>query len=763
MSYRHPSPPGPGTLFLAGIFPACVIALELATGMCRAVFFDPMPGVGHLLLVAFVPACNVMLWRAARRGATPARLVVAGGAAMCIAASYALLFLPMLPIALVALLLGVGALPFAPLTALVMATRWTVAAAADRPGGARLMTGGVVLGAVALLAVDLPATMTQVALDRYAGDPADRASAVRLMRVAGDRGLLLRQSYGDSGRAGGIGSFLASVWTNGAFFTERPRTAEARELYYRVTGQAFNAVPRPGRTLSGAGARLAWDDDQGADEVGGRVPDLTLTGSRIDGVADDAAGFAYLEWTIDLTNRGDAQREGRFTIALPEGAVASRATLWVNGEPREASIAGRGEARAAYSAVVSTSRDPLLVTTDGAQRLLVQVFPVQPHARVRLRIGVTAPFAVAADGTRTLAPPAMVERNFDLAPSLHHALWVEGAARPRATLADATLTAGGYRIALPPVTAPSVATGLAPAQGKAPALAVAQRTARVAAPAGPLMLVVDASADMAATGAALPGALEAVAPGRPVGLVVAGEAVVTVAPQPWGPAQANRIRAALAATRFAGGQDDRAALATALQSMPRADATLLWLHGSQPVRFAEPEPALEQALDRLPARPRLVRYQAVPGRALVPADSAWFDTARFVSPATDLRTVLADVAGGAPRWAVTRTPRAVEGAAGSVQLVRLWAAGELAAGTARHGRARIRDVALAHRLNIVTPVSGAVVLETNRDYGANGLPVPDPDAVPTLPEPETWALLILTIVAGGWMIRRRARPSGVAA
>jgi hypothetical protein len=125
--------------------------------------------------------------------------------------------------------------------------------------------------------------------------------------------------------------------------------------------------------------------------------------------------------------------------------------------------------------------------------------------------------------------------------------------------------------------------------------------------------------------------------------------------------------------------------------------------------------------------------------------------------------VLADVAGGAPRWAVTRTPRAVEGAAGSVQLVRLWAAGELAAGTARHGRARIRDVALAHRLNIVTPVSGAVVLETNRDYGANGLPVPDPDAVPTLPEPETWALLILTIVAGGWMIRRRARPSGVAA
>lgn len=771
MSYHREDLPGAGALTVASIFPAAVIAIELTTGLCAGVFFDPMPTVWHLLLVAFVPVCNVLLWRAVRGASDgtagpPIWLVVAAGAAVCVAASYTLLFLPMLPMALIAVPLGIGLLPFAPVAGLVFALRWSFAVAATRHGGGRLLFAGLALGAAALVLVDLRATMTQVALDRYGGDANARASAVGLMRAWGDPALLLRQSYGDSGRAGGIGSFLASAWTNGTLFGERPRTADARELYYRVTGNAFNAVPRPGRTLSGAGRRLVWDDDEGADEVGGRVPDLMLAGSRLDGVADAAFNLAYLEWTLDLSNRGDAQREGRFTLALPGGAVASRATLWINGEPREASIAARGEARTAYGSVVRRSRDPLLVTTDGAQRLLVQVFPVQPRASVRLRIGITAPFAVSPNGRRTLAAPAIVERNFDLAQGLRHAVWVEGPVPARTDLSDPALVAGRYRLALPPVTAPSVALGRATAWGKAPALVVEQRIVRAAAPIGPLMLVVDASADVAPAGQALSAALDAVPPGRPVGLAVAGERIAFVAPQPWSSAQAARIRAVLADIRYRGGQDGRAALAAALHAAPRADATLLWVHGAQPVRFAAVEPALEQALERLPARPQLVRYQAVPGRALVPGSSAWFDTARLPSPSgdvvADLRKLLADIAGASPRWTVIRRPHDAAGIVGSPQLVRLWAARELASAGDRRDATRTHDVALAHRLNIVTPVSGAVVLETDRDYRANDLPLPDPDAVPTVPEPDTWALLILIAVAGAWMLRQRRRVGAVA-
>lgn len=768
MSYLHPPRPAAGSLVVASVFPAAVIVFELVTGFCAGAFFDPVPTIGHLLLIALVPIVNVLLWRAVRDGAAPVWLLVGGGAAIAVAASYTLLFLPMLPFAMIAIIfLGIGLLPFAPLAGLVFGIRWTNEVAALHPRGGRIVIGGLALGAAALLLVDLPATITQIALDRYAGGVADRRSAVTLMRGFGDRDMLLRQSYGDTARASGVLSFLVSAWTNGVFWSERPRTEVARELYFRVTGRAFNAVARPGHGVGDRMRVFAWDDDQGGEEVGGRVPDLALAASRIDGSIASRDNLGYLEWTIDLANRGDMQREARFTMALPEGAVASRATLWINGEPREASIAGRGETRAAYSSVVSNLRDPLLVTTDGAQRLLVQAFPIQPHATMRLRIGITAPFAMAPDGRRTLAMPAIVERNFDLTADLRHAVWIEGSGTMRTALPDGTLLAKRPRIALPRVTVPSTAVGMAPAQGKAPPLSIAQQIAPVAAPRGPLMLVVDGSADMASTVANLPAALDAIAPGRVVGLVTADDDLSTVAPAPWSPRQAEAVREALAVLRFRGGQDDRAALATALKAMPRADATLLWLHGAQPIRFTSPEPDLDQALERLPALPQLVRYQATPGRAMTLAGSRWFDTARLPTPsgdtAADLRAILSEVGGAAPRWAVTRTPMPAGGTPGSTHIVRLWAAAQLAAQGDSRGKTREDAIALAHRLNVVTPVSGAVVLETKQDYKANGLPVPDPDAVPTVPEPETWALLILVAVAGAWLARRQRALTGAAA
>ncbi|MDT8759342.1 PEP-CTERM sorting domain-containing protein [Sphingomonas psychrotolerans] len=770
MSYSDRYKPRIASLIIASIFPAIVIVVEFATGLCASAFFDPMPTIGHLLLIALVPIINFLLWQALQRDdVAPAWLLVAGGVSIAIAASYSLLFLPMLPFALVAILfLGIGLLPFAPVAGLVLSMRWTNEAASLRTRGWRSVIGGFALGVFALLLVDLPATITEIALDRYRGDAEDRRSAVALMRALGDRDMLLRQSYGDTARASGVASFLVSGWSFGVFRNEERPTGAARELYYRVTGKAFNAVPRPRQGVGDRARLFAWDDDRGGEEVGGRVPNLALTGSRIDGSVAARDNLAYVEWTIDLANSGEAQQEARFTVALPEGAVATRATLWVNGEPREASIAGRGETRAAYAAVVNASRDPLLITTDGAQRLLVQAFPIQPDATMRLRIGVTAPFAIAPDGRRTLALPAIVERNFDLASGLRHAVWIEGPETTRTMLPDSALLAGRFRIGLPQVTTPTETLGGVPAQqGGTAALTVTQRIERVAAPRGPVMLVVDSSADMTKIATALPPALAAIAPGRMVGLMVAGDAPRLVAVRPWSLDQAARIRTALAEIRFRGGQDDRAALAAALQALPRADATLLWLHGAQPVRFTSPEPALEQALDRLPGLPRLVRYQVTPGRAMTLEGNRWFDGAQFPSPsgdlARDLRALLTNVAGDVPRWSVVRAPVAGGTPTGSPHIVRLWAAEKLAGQRISRGKEREAGIALAHRLNIVTPISGAVVLETNRDYGANGLPVPDPDAVPTVPEPETWALLILIALASAWLLKRQRGLAGATA
>jgi hypothetical protein len=55
------------------------------------------------------------------------------------------------------------------------------------------------------------------------------------------------------------------------------------------------------------------------------------------------------------------------------------------------------------------------------------------------------------------------------------------------------------------------------------------------------------------------------------------------------------------------------------------------------------------------------------------------------------------------------------------------------------------NTAVASR--IVTPLSGAVVLENAAQYERNGLdPTKNPESIPGVPEPEEWALLIVVFV-----------------
>ena len=67
---------------------------------------------------------------------------------------------------------------------------------------------------------------------------------------------------------------------------------------------------------------------------------------------------------------------------------------------------------------------------------------------------------------------------------------------------------------------------------------------------------------------------------------------------------------------------------------------------------------------------------------------------------------------------------------------------------------RPEAIKLAAMYHIITPVSGAVVLETARQYQANSLTPVDRDSVPTIPEPEAWALLIIALLLIVWFILR---------
>lgn len=158
-------------------------------------------------------------------------------------------------------------------------------------------------------------------------------------------------------------------------------------------------------------------------------------------------------------------------------------------------------------------------------------------------------------------------------------------------------------------------------------------------------------------------------------------------------------------------------------------------------RFRAERPAGECGADALSelARIESIAAGSDPTSALRPLFTNWS------APQEKLRAVR------------TRQPaRPSEGAAcrGDLQIVRLWAQDEvtrLLASTTPAARDAATALAVSHQL--VTPVSGAVVLETQAQYDAAGL---TPVAAVPLPAAVWMALLTLPLL---WLARRLARPA----
>jgi len=74
----------------------------------------------------------------------------------------------------------------------------------------------------------------------------------------------------------------------------------------------------------------------------------------------------------------------------------------------------------------------------------------------------------------------------------------------------------------------------------------------------------------------------------------------------------------------------------------------------------------------------------------------------------------------------------------------------------------ISALALAGRYRLVTPVSGAVVLDSQAEMDDLAGSDPNQAQVPTVPEPETWALLALVALLLLYAVRARRRlpPAG---
>lgn len=796
-SSDRPSPPDrvlpretkAGRLVLLSLFgvvlPVVTLAFEWFTGLCAGLFFDPIPTAFHVALVAMVPMMTFWgLWilRDRQRGVSR-WLWLGNGAMVGVSVFYSLLFLPMTPFAVIGIIyLGFGFLPLAALLSLVCGL-WIRRCLRQRQselGGIRFKGWGwsVLLPALLLGLMALPGPLTRHWMVQAGSDsPGTARRAVEWLRTLGDEETMLMSCYGRGNR----------FWIE-TIGGRHPDAQLARQVYYRVTGRPFNASPPPLSRYQAAGRgvfdEFDWDDGLGGDTVAGRVRGLSMVQSRFDGLCRAEEGWAYLEWILEFRNDHERrQREARGQILLPPGAVVSRLTLWVNGEEREAAFAGQSQVREAYQKVaVVQRRDPVLVTTSGPDRVLMQCFPIEPcGGTMKVRIGITAPLAIESADQTALRLPCFIERNFSVRPDFEHSLWLESTRQPGTSfqpfVVDTTRPARiAVRGKLRDDDLSSVESTLRfTVKEPNPVCAADRKSDRVRVivqsieqsnppPPARVAIVLDGSHEMTGFFPQLARAFGGLPAQPETSIWLAQDGVRQIHSSAWPSGES--ASGAVRRLRGVGGQDNVAAL---LQAWEWAAVTpggvVLWIHGTQPVLLDGIE-ALKQRMEWRPdgSGPTVIDVFTRPGPNRISEQLAGLDAiaalSRLGGIEEDLDRLFGIWSGRQPQFNWVRnedTSEDVEKKAlqtdGSAHVIRLWAFDQVRGLMKSRKLEEAIHLAALHQL--VTPVTGAVVLETARQYADAGLTPVDAGSVPVVPEPRTWLLTLIGV--GGFLLWRNHR------
>jgi hypothetical protein len=778
-------------LIFGVILPLLTLGVELETGMCASEFFDPIPTIGHIALVLAVPLINLLtliLLQMQLSTQTLGRLRFANSFAFGISIFYALLFLPLTPLAVIALVYGIGILPLSPLLSclITLLLRRRIRRTADEAGMATRSHArfGLALGLGVLLLAELPSATSTIGLRLASSESAaDQATGLMILRTIGSNDALLRACY-QQRRRYDISGIVASLIAPGNTSIE-----EARSIYYRINGKAFNSAPPPSMAVRALRSEeFDVDADQGSEQVGSFVRGLGLSSSRIDAAIDADAALSYTEWTMIFGNRSDRQHEARMLVALPPGAVISRVTLWINGEEREAAFGGRAETRAAYSGVVQQRRDPVLVSTVGVGRVLVQCFPVPARGEgtMKIRIGITAPLVPGAGMTGRYIAPSLLERNFKL-PEKGNEIWLESKGRFGAApdgLRTERTPEGSWRIRgtigtaeeamiIPAVTVErSGARPVLYSTDRSDSTKIIRQTITHSAPPIPrsLTIVVDASAGMEDAIPMVAKALEGLPEGLDINIIAAEEEATVLMAGKGSPEIYEYAADLVEDIDAAGGRDNLPALERAWDRATTTDnGAILWIHAAQPVELRSVDELLHR-YHRSARTPEIYELQIGGGRDRILESLDRIDKVhaleRSGDPAVDIERAFAWFKAGATGWRIEREriERKDAGSGGNIEtgpdhIARLWAADRVRS-LARSAPETATEIAVRYQL--VTPVTGAVVLETEEQYQSAGLTPVSPGSVPTVPEPETWAMMIVAALMLGWTLVRIGTGGGVA-
>lgn len=107
--------------------------------------------------------------------------------------------------------------------------------------------------------------------------------------------------------------------------------------------------------------------------------------------------LAYTEITLDIAcaEKSWGDKEAIYSFQLPEGAVATSLSLWVNGIERKGILTTKEKAKKAYDQIVGVeARDPSLMQWREGNKIVVRIFPIRYDLPRTFKCGFTTPLKV---------------------------------------------------------------------------------------------------------------------------------------------------------------------------------------------------------------------------------------------------------------------------------------------------------------------------------------------------------------------------------
>lgn len=405
---------------------AIAIVFELFSRCMASMYLDPMPDLGHLAGLILIVAGLIVGEKFQKMPPDAignrfrAWVYILNGFALVLSFLYFVVYIPMLPMAAFCSIFLLGLMGFAPLMCSVLSALHT-RHLWRRCGEIGVTRAWVLkkmgLGVLLILVLVGPFHVWNAATDWAIGkalsdNPADKIRGQRWLRGFGNVEPL---AFGAPRWSIPFHGPVASQWPDESY----------QRLYYEITGKDPNLVANTAQTSTTA--RFLGLTDTDLEDMDMDLEDpahlgVSLFSSTMDGVVDAATATAYLEWTLEFLNREDWGQSALAHIRLPHGSVASRLTLWVNGEPCEAAYGTRNQAVQAYRDVaVVQRRDPALLTVSGPNSVALECFPVPAHGKLKVKVGFTIPLEVCESGA-VLSLPFFEAQDFEISNTLSRSI-----------------------------------------------------------------------------------------------------------------------------------------------------------------------------------------------------------------------------------------------------------------------------------------------------------------------------------------------------